>query len=242
MPQDDRWIAAFFWVFLGCALLLTVGLWTRVMSVAVFLCLNSIDQRNLLILHGGDTFLRCAGFFLMFAPAGAAFSLDRLIAIRRGKQGPQIKPRAPWAQRMIQIELSLLYLTSFFWKLKGHNMAEWKRALLRDPFAFDRAVPAATLDPIHRNTESRQLVYAGPGVFARCADLVAAISLSPSALGSAVPFDALNTHSTSPCLNGMSSLLIYSLSIRRIWIGGGAPSANAWESTLNSFNENRLRR
>ena len=79
------------------------------MSVAVFLCLNSIDQRNLLILHGGDTFLRCAGFFLMFAPAAAAFSLDRLIAIRRGKQGPQIEPRAPWAQRIIQIELSLLY-------------------------------------------------------------------------------------------------------------------------------------
>jgi len=121
MPQDDRWIAAFFWVFLGCALLLTVGLWTRVMSVAVFLCLTSIDQRNLLMLHGGDTFLRCAGFFLMFAPAGAAFSLDRLIAIRSRKQDAQIKPRAPWAQRIIQIELALLYLTSFFWKLKGHT-------------------------------------------------------------------------------------------------------------------------
>jgi hypothetical protein len=121
MPQDDRWIAAFFWVFLGCALLLTVGLWTRVMSVAVFLCLTSIDQRNLLMLHGGDTFLRCAGFFLMFAPAGAAFSLDRVIAIRRGKQDAQIKPRAPWAQRIIQLELALLYLTSFFWKLKGHT-------------------------------------------------------------------------------------------------------------------------
>ena len=121
MPQDDRWIAAFFWVFLGCVLLLTVGLWTRVMSVAVFLCLTSIDQRNLLILHGGDTFLRCAGFFLMFAPAGAAFSLDRLIAIRRGKQDAQIKPRAPWAQRIIQIQLTVLYLTSFFWKLKGHT-------------------------------------------------------------------------------------------------------------------------
>lgn len=121
MPQDDRWIAAFFWVFLGCALLLTMGLWTRVMSVAVFLCLTSIDQRNLLMLHGGDTFLRCAGFFLMFAPAGAALSLDRVIAIRRGKQDSQIEPRAPWAQRIIQLELALLYLTSFFWKLKGHT-------------------------------------------------------------------------------------------------------------------------
>jgi hypothetical protein len=121
MPQDDRWIAAFFWVFLACALLLIAGLWTRLSSVAVFLCLTSIQQRNLLILHGGDVFLRIAGFFLIFAPAGAALSLDRLIRLRRGLEGPEIKPRSPWAQRMIQIELSLLYLTSFWWKMKGHS-------------------------------------------------------------------------------------------------------------------------
>lgn len=120
MPQDDRWIAGFFWIFLGWVVLLTVGLWTRASSIAVYLCLTSIDQRNLFILHGGDTFLRVTGFFLMFAPAGAAFSLDRLIAIRRGSQGPEMEPRAPWAQRMIQIELALMYFTSFWWKLKGH--------------------------------------------------------------------------------------------------------------------------
>ncbi len=119
MPQDDRWIAAFFWIFLGFALLLTAGLWTRVSSVAVFLCLTSIQQRNLFITHGGDTFLRVAGFFLMFAPAGAAFSLDRLIRVRRGLEGDAIAPRAPWAQRMIQLELALMYFASFCWKLKG---------------------------------------------------------------------------------------------------------------------------
>ena len=113
MPQDDRWIAAFFWVFLACALLLTAGLWTRLSSIAVFLCLTSIQQRNLFILHSGDTFLRVIGFFLMFAPAGAAFSLDRWIRVRRGSEGREIEPVAPWAQRMIQIELALLYFISF---------------------------------------------------------------------------------------------------------------------------------
>src|SRR5271170_955243 len=43
LPQDDRWIAAFFWVSLLSAVLLTVGLWTRVSSIAVFLCLASIN-------------------------------------------------------------------------------------------------------------------------------------------------------------------------------------------------------
>jgi hypothetical protein len=121
MPQDDRWIAAFFWVFLGFALLLTIGFWTRFSSVAVFLCLVSIQQRNLWMLHNGDTFLRVAGFFLMFAPAGAALSLDRLIRVRRGLEGPALTLRAPWAQRMIQFELALMYFASFCWKLKGHT-------------------------------------------------------------------------------------------------------------------------
>ena len=120
MPQDDRWIAAFFWVFLGLAVLLTAGLFTRISSVLVFLGLASIDQRNLFINHSGDTFLRVAGFFLIFAPAGAALSLDRFFRVRKGWEGAELSPRAPWAQRMIQIELALLYFASFWWKMKGH--------------------------------------------------------------------------------------------------------------------------
>jgi hypothetical protein len=119
MPADDRWIAAFFWFFLCFAVLLTAGMWTRLSSVVVFLCLASIQQRDPLIMHGGDAFLRIAGFFLIFAPAGAALSLDRLIRVRRGRESALIQPRAPWAQRMIQYQLALLYFSSFLWKMKG---------------------------------------------------------------------------------------------------------------------------
>ena len=122
LPQDDRWIEGLFWVALGSAVLLTVGLVTRINSVIVFLCLASIQQRNLYITHGGDTFLRLAGFFLMFAPAGAALSLDRLIRIWRGKDSVRVRPRSPWAQRMIQVQLALIYLTTFLVKIKG---AHW---------------------------------------------------------------------------------------------------------------------
>ena len=88
MPQNDSWITAFFWIFLCFAVLLTIGLWTRLSSVVVFVCLASMQQRNLYILHGGDVFLRVTGFFLMFAPAGAALSLDRSIRVRRKLEGP----------------------------------------------------------------------------------------------------------------------------------------------------------
>jgi Vitamin K-dependent gamma-carboxylase len=119
IPQQDAWIKAFFWIFLASAVLLTIGFLTRLNSIFVFLCLASIQQRNLYITHGGDTFLRVAGFFLIFAPAGAALSVDRLIRIRYGKEGSNLQPRRPWAQRMIQIELALLYFATFCWKASG---------------------------------------------------------------------------------------------------------------------------
>jgi hypothetical protein len=119
IPQSDAWIQTLFWVALGSAILLTTGLYTRISSVLVLICLTSIQQRNLYITHGGDTFLRLAGFFLIFAPAGAAFSLDRLIRIKRGKESRSIRPRSPWAQRMIQLQLSFLYLVTFLLKIKG---------------------------------------------------------------------------------------------------------------------------
>jgi hypothetical protein len=112
IPDSDAWIDGLFWVFLASALMLTAGFLTRVNSVIVFVCLASIHQRNLFITHGGDTFLRVAGFFLMFAPAGAALSVDRMW--RRGKER-----QSPWAQRMIQFELALMYFAGFWWKAQG---------------------------------------------------------------------------------------------------------------------------
>lgn len=119
LPQTDAWIMALFWIFLGSTILLTIGFLTRFNSLIVFLCLTSIQQRNLYIIHGGDTFLRVAGFFLIFAPAGAALSLDRIVRIKRGKEDATAVPRSPWAQRMIQFELALLYFVTFCWKVKG---------------------------------------------------------------------------------------------------------------------------
>lgn len=119
IPQSDDWINAVFWFALASASLLTIGLFTRVNSVLVFLCLTSIQQRNLYITHGGDTFLRLAGFFLIFAPAGAALSVDRLIRVWRGKEPSTLQWHSPWAQRLIQLQLSLLYLAAFMYKIKG---------------------------------------------------------------------------------------------------------------------------
>jgi hypothetical protein len=119
LPQTEFWSNAIFYALVISAALLCVGLFTRASSIAVFILIASVHQRNLFITNSGDTLLRCTLFFLMFAPAGAALSIDRLRNIWSGREGPEIRPRAPWAQRMIQIQLSLLYFMTFWNKSLG---------------------------------------------------------------------------------------------------------------------------
>jgi hypothetical protein len=119
LPSGDPWIEAVFWVLLGSTICLCAGFLTRISSVIVFVGLASLDERNLIITHSGDTFIRVTGFFLMFAPAGACLSVDHLIRVKARKEGPVPRPRAPWAQRLIQFELSLLYFTAAISKALG---------------------------------------------------------------------------------------------------------------------------
>jgi len=116
---SDFAVNAFFWFALIAAVCLTIGFLTRASSIALFICLTSMDQRAIFAMHAGDSLLRVTGFWLMFAPAGAAFSVDRLLRIWRGKEGLEIAPRPPWAQRMIQLQVSLLYLATFWAKSQG---------------------------------------------------------------------------------------------------------------------------
>jgi hypothetical protein len=119
IPHNDLWVAGFFWVFLAASLTLTLGLGTRISSVIVYLGLNSLNQRNPLIFHAGDTFLRAAGLFLMFAPSGAVLSLDSMFRRRRGVPRAKALEVSPWAQRLIQFQFAMIYLASFRWKTMG---------------------------------------------------------------------------------------------------------------------------
>lgn len=119
LPQTDFAVNAFFWAFLLVAISLTLGFMTRFSAVAVCMCLGSIQERNFYILNSGDSFLRIMSFILIFAPAGAALSVDRLLRIRRGRVGAAIPLYSPWAQRLIQIQLAVLYFATFYWKTLG---------------------------------------------------------------------------------------------------------------------------
>jgi len=139
-----RW---FFVALFGAALMLSLGLFTRVSAALVFLGLVSLHHRNPLILHSGDTLMRACAFFLIFSQAGRALSLDRLIRLARGREGLVTPFLPPWGQRLIQIQVSVMYVSTVCWKLRGpmwrEGTATWFTSQLVDfqrfpvPFLFD---------------------------------------------------------------------------------------------------------
>jgi hypothetical protein len=111
------------WLVFGLSCLfaftLMIGFWTRASAVGLFLTLVTLSHRNPLILMSGDSFLRIATFYVMFSQAGAALSVDRWLRVRRGEENGPPRPAAPWAMRLIQLQLSMLYLYAFIWKIMG---------------------------------------------------------------------------------------------------------------------------
>ena len=61
------------------ALSLLVGYRTRTVSVICWLLLISLQNRNTMVLTGGDTMLRVLAFWAMFLPLGLRWSVDRAL-------------------------------------------------------------------------------------------------------------------------------------------------------------------
>lgn len=116
----DPTVTTVLFALVGVASILTMlGLFTRVASIMLFVGVVTIHHRSPDVLHSGDTLLRQWLFILMLAPAGASLSLDRLIRVRKGLEGA-VPPRVSlWPQRLIQIQLAIVYFTTVWHKWFG---------------------------------------------------------------------------------------------------------------------------
>lgn len=120
LGNSDAAVWTVYWLALLSAMALAAGLATRLSAILAFLTLVTLHHRNPVLLNSGDSFLRIAMFFVMFSHAGAALSVDRWFRVKRGKEHPgRIEPRAPWAMRLIQLQLAFLYFYAFVWKMMG---------------------------------------------------------------------------------------------------------------------------
>jgi hypothetical protein len=108
------------WIWLFVTATMTVGLFTRTSTVLCWALAVTFHHRLTWLNNGGDALFRVGLFYLMLAPAGAAWSLDALWrraaqrrrAIRRGQPPPEEPPPliAPWTVRLLQIQLCIVYI------------------------------------------------------------------------------------------------------------------------------------
>ncbi len=103
---------------------LWLGIFPRCAAFCAWLAAVSYSYRNMDILHSGDNLIRIGSFFLIFARTGGVFSLPR--SVRRwffpqassGSQPPGSLVPA-WPQRILQVQLCILYLVAGIWKATG---------------------------------------------------------------------------------------------------------------------------
>lgn len=103
---------------LAGSLALMAGYHGRLAAVIVFVSMLTVQRRDPFVFNSGDLLLRTTAFYLMFAPSTGGFSVDAWR--RHGRAGVWTFPRrAPWALRLIQVQLSIVYLFSVWAKLRG---------------------------------------------------------------------------------------------------------------------------
>ncbi len=116
------WVTVALWsIAVAACVALTIGWHSRLSSVAAFVLVTGLHERNLLAFDGADNVIRVLLFWLMFMPSGARYSVD---AVRRAASGRAPITHAPaFVMRLAQIQIAWVYLDSFMHKWGGGN--EW---------------------------------------------------------------------------------------------------------------------
>lgn len=115
-------ILAVIWFVSGIAI--TLGYKFRFFAILNFIIIASFHQRNLLILHSGDLLLRVMGFYLIFAPANRIWSLDNYFKRQKNEPWKGFPFGEMWPLRLMQIQMSLLYISTYLYKTLGNLWLE----------------------------------------------------------------------------------------------------------------------
>jgi hypothetical protein len=115
--SGDVTVTILYFLLLIGGIALLFGFKTRLAALVVFVCLVSFGRRNPWVLNSGDLLLRTLAFYLVLMPSGAALSADRWL--KRGQAFWEFPARAIWPLRLVQIQVSIIYLAAVWAKVRG---------------------------------------------------------------------------------------------------------------------------
>ena len=121
LPETERVVLICYLIFLMQIVLLLLGFYTRVQAVSTFVWFISFMNENYLIWDGQDRVLSLIGFLLVFLPSGERFSLDAKMRSNAKPGSAKKQADVPiWPLRLIQIQMTLIMLSTALEKLSGH--------------------------------------------------------------------------------------------------------------------------
>jgi vitamin K-dependent gamma-carboxylase-like protein len=113
---SDRALLVGWAVLLLSSLALTIGWHSRLAALAVFVLIMSFQHRDPWVWNSGDVAVRIEALILALSPCGAALSLDQA---RTAGTFWSAQQRPRWAIRLLQLQMSLIYLASALSKING---------------------------------------------------------------------------------------------------------------------------
>lgn len=120
LPDNNRTLYALWAALLTAAVCVCVGFATRLATIALFALLVSFHHRNPCVANSGDTLSRLMAFLMIFAPTADTLSVDAMLWPPNGRPADDTTPTAaPWALRLMQLQVGIVYLRTVFWKLRG---------------------------------------------------------------------------------------------------------------------------
>lgn len=112
----DRALLIGWALLLVSAIAMTVGWHSRLAAILVFVLLTSVHRRGALIYNAGDSVIAIVALIVALSCCGAALSLDQR---RRTGSFWSAQTLAPWPIRLLQVQMTLIYLVSVQSKLYG---------------------------------------------------------------------------------------------------------------------------
>lgn len=108
-------------LLLVSAIVLTVGWHSRIAAILVFVLLHSFLRKGIHYFNAGDLILSIVALVLALSSCGLALSLDQR---RRTGVFWSAESLAPWPIRLLQLQMSLVYLVTAQAKLAGKTWVE----------------------------------------------------------------------------------------------------------------------
>ncbi|WII72369.1 HTTM domain-containing protein [Bdellovibrio sp. 22V] len=95
------------------------GFFTRTSIAITLFTLLSFHNRNIFVLNSSDVVIRNFLFLLLLSRSGDWLSLDRWLLRLRGLAPEIPEDKAPWALRLMQLQICVIYIATVMFKLKG---------------------------------------------------------------------------------------------------------------------------